>query len=58
MPVPNIVAADSKTFDEGEDSQLGDGGPPTDVWRDRGGLLCLNGMRRGNILERMLAASQ
>jgi hypothetical protein len=47
MPVPNIVAADSKTLDP----QLGK--PSVRVRRDVRGGLRLNGMRRGNILVLM-----
>jgi hypothetical protein len=54
--VPNIVAADSKALDEAEDAQLGDRVFPAGWRRDRGGLLFLKGMPRGNILVRMLVA--
>jgi hypothetical protein len=47
MPVPNIVAADSKTLDP----QLGS--PSVRVRRDVRGSLRLNGRRRGNILVLM-----
>ena len=55
MPVPNIVAAESKTLDEVDDIQLGDGGPPAVAWRIKGGLVVLKGIRRDNIRVRMVA---
>ncbi len=58
MPVPNIVAADSKTLDEADETQLGDGGPSANAWRDRGAALRPKAMRRDNTLVRMSTVSQ
>ena len=58
MPVPNIVAADSKVLDEAEAAQLGDGEPRAEVSRDRGNCLRLKGMRPDSILVRMLMTSR
>jgi hypothetical protein len=49
MPVPSIVAADSKTLNPQPES------PSVRVRRDVRGSLRLNGRRRGNILVLMFA---
>jgi hypothetical protein len=49
MPVPSIVAADSKTLDPQLESRL------VRVRRDVRGSLRLNGSRRGNIFVLMFA---
>ena len=58
MPVPNIVAAESKTLDEADDIQLGGGRPPVVVWRSKGGLVVLKGIRRDTIRVRMVAVTR
>jgi hypothetical protein len=58
MPVPNTVAADSKTLDDADDTHLGDGGLPAAAWCNSEGLLGSKGMRRDNIRVRMVAVTR